>query len=273
MTYNEKKSLYESIMKEIAKTVKSRLNESYAGNKIKNAVNSAINHSKKHPDETYILSLQQKSQNGHPFSINDVHYINVYDFRIKNGEILDEKNEKRSFYKLFGEFTDDCFVGDIIIDQYELNSNINPDYRIIFKNEKNNKTLFMLKLSEVGIDKIAKLEAKIEKREDNKPQSERDFIQQLQSKDLKKKAHDKVNKKLADEAGINNPKIIDAIRNISSKFINDISWADHVKYDFGGLERDEQIEEMSNQEFDKIAKRLTQVLIDFYKKELQKYYN
>ena len=29
MTYNEKKSLYESIMKEVAKTVKKRINESF----------------------------------------------------------------------------------------------------------------------------------------------------------------------------------------------------------------------------------------------------
>ena len=33
MTYNEKKSLYESIMKDVAKTVKRKLNESfYRGN-------------------------------------------------------------------------------------------------------------------------------------------------------------------------------------------------------------------------------------------------
>ena len=31
MTYNEKKSLYESIMKDVAKTVKQHLNEKFAG--------------------------------------------------------------------------------------------------------------------------------------------------------------------------------------------------------------------------------------------------
>ncbi len=131
----------------------------------------------------------------------------------------------------------------------------------------------MLKLSEIGIDKITKLEAKIENRENNKPQTEDDFLDQFDTSELMNKAKDKVNKRIADKEGIKNPDIIGAIRRVSEKFIREISWADHVKYDFGGLERDENIEQISNQEFDIIAKKLTKVLIDFYKKELQKYYD
>ncbi len=124
MTYNEKKSLYESIMKEIAKTVKARLNENYAGNKIRNAFNAAINYSKKNPDEIYILSLQKKLQEkAYSKYYTDKLYNDEYNFRISNGKVLDDKNESDSFYKLFGEFTDDCFIGNIITDQYELKSN------------------------------------------------------------------------------------------------------------------------------------------------------
>lgn len=94
MTYEEKKSLYESIMQDIAKTVKKALNESFPrGGIIEKLLNQTKEYSIKEPDTEFCMrTFTGYTRN---FSTDALCY--------KNGETA-KKNIMR-----ISQFTDDCF--------------------------------------------------------------------------------------------------------------------------------------------------------------------
>jgi hypothetical protein len=97
MTYNEKKSLYESIMKEVAWQVKRSLNESYNSSIVRKLIEMTKEISKKNPKKSYGLSAVYE----------------IYDYCYLGNIVYSDGIETSNHLKL-GEFTDDCFEGNIL---------------------------------------------------------------------------------------------------------------------------------------------------------------
>ena len=132
MTYNEKKSLYESIMKEIAKYVKNALNESVLNEAyktksgiVKEIMKKAINISKNNPEQLYILGVVESYLT--PSSWKGIYF--------KNGKAI--KGRLR-----LEELTDECFISDFLYDEEANNT------RELFRKNYENTSLFFAKLND-----------------------------------------------------------------------------------------------------------------------------
>lgn len=98
MTYNEKKSLYESIMNDVAKMVKRHITKTYNSSIFEKLINLAKTISKYNPNNTYYLSVCYNC------------YDSAYSTIFENGKIYKDK----SCLQYLNELTDECFEGKIL---------------------------------------------------------------------------------------------------------------------------------------------------------------
>ena len=150
MTYNEKKSLYESIMTKIAKTVKRQLNEMTSLNEafkcdyLQKLIDTAKKFSKQNPDKDYYLELVLNRYD------NDDDRYKRYLCCFKNGIMTNGKFNHPIPFNIFDDnsFCDWDADG---ISHYEINSNVTKKqirilndqrfpYFILYTNDKNRKT-------------------------------------------------------------------------------------------------------------------------------------
>ena len=172
MTYNEKKTLYESIMNEIAKQVKYALNKS-----------EHINESYQSSIITSFINIAQKlSKNGKQYVVEIYGNISneyVSFIRGKRGY-----NSNKFDFK-FGDLTDECFDGQILkgkkaqdcCDSLKRDTEAalaitswNEDDEVYSKQKDDfvHKVLYAVKFSEKGIEMCKEIKEKRNQRQENK---------------------------------------------------------------------------------------------------------
>ena len=114
MTYDEKKSLYESIMKEVARQVKRSLNESFNSNITKKLYNIAKEYSVEHPNIRTRIDVVTYDSNVFKKG------------RISNGQQF--KNGVPSDWNVtLSDFSDDCFSTNLLVGEDAVEY-LNPFY-------------------------------------------------------------------------------------------------------------------------------------------------
>lgn len=150
-------------------------------------------------------------------------------------------------------------------------------YRIVFgiydgrhkydyEGHKSSQVFFGVKLSQKGIELIDELKNKQIKRNQNKPQTEGDFIINRNASRHKKQdeIHWKLYQKKAEELGIDNPRLLDAIVHNAEHLLREIAWNMPIE--------EKGKRPMTNEQFYELTKELTSILVKFYKDKLEHLY-
>ena len=169
MTYNEKRTLYESIMKKVAKTVKRIINESFEvpdmdneeeflkffreNNKKLNIIDDILKHSreisKEHPNETLRLYIKLYCYDD---IYKDKRLKSFLIGKFKNGRMFYEPRPRRN-YNLFMALHDDCFQGETNL--RHLSNNKPEEQQMLYL--CSNKMFFIFKINPEKTESLLEL--------------------------------------------------------------------------------------------------------------------